>query len=48
MDQKETITTTIRIPGALHEALRNEAFNDRKSLNQLIIDVLIKHVKEEK
>jgi 5-methylcytosine-specific restriction endonuclease McrA len=43
-----TTITTIRIPETVHEALRNEAFNARESLNQLIIDVLTKHVKEEK
>jgi predicted HicB family RNase H-like nuclease len=45
---KKTITTTIRIPESVHEALRDEAFRDRVSMNQIITDVLTKHVKEEK
>lgn len=38
--------TTLRLPEELHEAITDEAWKTRRSMNQLIVDVLRKHTED--
>lgn len=40
------IRTTLRLPEELHEAITDEAWKTRRSMNQLIVDVLRKHTED--
>lgn len=38
--KQDTIITTIRMPKELHEILREISFQSKKSINQLMVEVL--------